>query len=69
MKREYAVTANDWDDKLKERFGERESIHNLSGDDIVAAIVIYGRADIREPGTGFDRFTNYWTLDFQNTYD
>jgi hypothetical protein len=56
---------NDWDAALKEQFGEVYDTHELTGDDVVAAIIKHGRAEIRLE-EGFDPC---YVLEFQNDYD
>ena len=44
----YEIRARDyWDDDLRARFGEMSSIHILTDADVVAAIITYGRAAIK----------------------
>ena len=68
----YYVTARDnWNSDLEQRFGEDDSLHDLSDAEVVEAIMTFGRAEITdtvyrgsqvlEPGTR--------NLEFQNGYD
>lgn len=67
----YQVSArDDWDAALKERFGESNSIHELTDAEVIDSIIKFGRADIfgaaaADGVMGWD----YRRLEFQNGYD
>lgn len=61
---------NVWDHALHEQFGDDGDIHDLSGDDVVQAIIKHGRAAILIN----ERFSIQdddppMILEFQNDYD
>jgi hypothetical protein len=60
----YYVCARWWNAKFESRFGEQYSEHNLSDEEVVNAIITYGRADIIEANGDAPR-----KLEFQNDYD
>lgn len=42
----YRVIARDWDNSLKVRFGDYGSVCELTDEEVIAAIIRYGRAEI-----------------------
>lgn len=58
----YKVTAWKWDSDLEQQFGVAESEHYMLPDDVVAAIIKHGRAEIKVVGSNR-------VIEFQNTYD
>ena len=60
----YMVFSNRfWTEELKKQFGENRSIHTLTDQEVVAAIIEHGRAEITIVNYGLRG------LDFQNDYD
>lgn len=57
---------DDWNQALKDQFGDCYSTHDLSGDEVVDAIIKHGRAEIRVI-IGNDPARR--VLEFQNNYD
>lgn len=62
MTRRYVVFARDWNSQLQDRFGNQNSVHELTDTEIVDAIIKHGRAEIGREGLVL-------TLEFQNDYD
>lgn len=66
----YSVTARDWHflghdgTSLTSRFGEYGSVHELTDTEVVAAIIVFGRASISDATTPYMR-----DLRFENDYD
>jgi hypothetical protein len=56
------VSARDWTPALRARFGEDSETHEMTCDEIVAAIIVFGRATIAP------RIASTW-LHFQNEID
>jgi hypothetical protein len=60
----YVVSARLWNDKFQHRFGAIDSLHRLTCSDIIALMIIFGRARITK-GYG----TDPRSLRFENDYD
>jgi hypothetical protein len=58
----YTVWAKSWDGELRERFGDEESAHELTDDQVIAAIRKFGRASIRDVDGSAELY-------FENDYD
>jgi hypothetical protein len=61
----YKVTArDDWDINLANKFGASGSIHNLSDSEVIDAIIVFGRAEIR-----VETNSELRSIEFHNNYD